>query len=155
MTYPNSTGFQKGSATSEASAKALDDTGAADSQAAYIEGFLTERSLRGATVDELTQAMQENGFPNIHNGTVAGRVVHLEHQGIVIKTAVVRKTRSNREANVYMMARHADVVQVIESFTIADLRPTLRNLLDYLESGKSVRVEAGGNLHGLLRKYFQ
>lgn len=152
--YPDTTGFARNSETSRASAAMIDESGAADSQAAYILGALAERALKGATVDELVVMMTASDFPTIHNGTVAGRMVHLEKQGSVIKTAVVRKTRSNRQANVYMLARYSDTVEVESSVTLSDLRPALKTMWTVLGEGKAVRVEVGGAFHQLLKQYF-
>jgi ribosomal protein L14 len=132
----------------------IDESGAADSQSAYILGALADRALKGATVDELVVLMTAGAFPTIHNGTVAGRMVHLEKQGSVIKTAVVRKTRSNRQANVYMLACYSDKAIVLSSVTLSDLRPALKTMWGHLEDGKAVRIDTGGAFHQLLQQYF-
>ncbi len=154
MTYPNSTGHVATSETSRASAQMLDESGAADTQAAEIIGYLERLSLRGGTADELTVWMQRSGFPHIHNGTVAGRLVHLEKQGRIIKTAVTRKTRSNRMANVYMLACHSDKVELAPKAGIEVLKPVLKELYDTLEAGNKVSVHPGGKLHQALATYY-
>ena len=101
MTYPTTTGFVQDSSTSEASAAALDQSGSADSQAEHILYDLLQAQTTGMTADELTISLSSE-FPKIHNGTVAGRLVHLEKQNFIRKTAMTRKTRSNRQACVYI-----------------------------------------------------
>lgn len=101
--YPHTTGHISGSETSQESAQEIDNSGAGESQAREILRFLDEAGPKGATADELTQHMQQGDFPKIHNGTVAGRLVHLERQGAILKTALTRKTRSNRNACVYIL----------------------------------------------------
>lgn len=154
MTYPNSTGFTKGSETSRSAAKILDESGAADTQGRFILEVLSERGIRGATGDELCDAMQKNGFPHMHNGNSGTRVSGLMRRGLVIKTAVTRRTRSNRMANVYMLACYADKVEIENSITLSDLRPSLKAMYQALEEGKTPRIEPDGQFHVLLQKYF-
>lgn len=111
--YPYSTGYVKNSQTSRESAEALDRSGSADSQASFILSRLEDMGIMGATADEMTVFMQTHGFPKIHNGTVAGRLVHLEKQALILKTAETRKTRANRRANVYVLERHRDAVEAL------------------------------------------
>jgi hypothetical protein len=154
MTYPNSSGYTKGSATSKAAAEILDESGSADTQGRFILEILRERGLRGATGDELCDAMQKNGFPQMHNGNSGTRVSGLMRRGLVIKTAVTRRTRSNRMANVYMLSCYSDKVEIENSITLSDLRPSLKTMYQNLEEGRTLRVEPGGQFHVLLQKYF-
>lgn len=154
MNYPNNTGFARHSETSRASAEMLDESGAADNQAAFILTQLKAQGLKGATVDEMTIWMKNDGFPKIHNGTVAGRMVNLEKNNHVIKTAVVRKTTSGRKANVYMLFCYSDKVVVESSITFGDLRPLLKAMYQNLEDGKTLRLEPKGEFHQLFRQYF-
>lgn len=124
MTYPTSTGYVKGSATSKASAKQLDDSGNAQSQAARLLIELYGRREHGGTADELTQFMRANGFPAIHNGTVAGRLVHLELNGLIFKTPQTRRTRSNRNATVYV---HSEYKSMIDPARIPVVKPPKRD----------------------------
>lgn len=94
--------YQPGSATSKASAEHLDETGQAQTQSDYILSALRVAD-NGHTVDELTVMMKCDGFPTIHNGTVAGRVVHLEKQFKVKKTDRTRKSSSGQMVTVYQI----------------------------------------------------
>lgn len=96
------TPYQPGSATSKASAEHLDESGQSQTQAEYILSALNVAD-DGYTVDELTGMMKCDGFPTIHNGTVAGRVVHLEQQFKVKKTNRTRKSSSGQMVTVYVI----------------------------------------------------
>lgn len=100
MTDLFSTPYQPGSATSKASAKHLDESGQSQTQAEYILSALRVAD-DGYTVDELTGMMKCDGFPTIHNGTVAGRFVHLEQQFKIKKTEKTRKSSSGQMVTVY------------------------------------------------------
>ena len=149
------TAYAKNSETSRESARILDESGAADSQAAEIAGYLERLGLRGGTADELTVWMQGNGFPHIHNGTVAGRLVHLEKAGRIIKTAVTRKTRSNRQANVYMLACHSDKVEIAVRISTPDMKKLLKRMCDVLDGGQVVRLEPNGEAHKIISDYLE
>lgn len=96
------TPYQKNSRTSKASAKKLDESGSANSQSGFILDEL-KRTQNGFTVDEMTLKMKSNGFPHIHNGTVAGRFVHLERLFAIKKTAETRKSSSGRDVTVFVI----------------------------------------------------
>ena len=96
------TPYQKNSQTSKASAKKLDESGAANSQSGFILEQLG-RTENGFTVDEMTLKMKSNGFPHIHNGTVAGRFVHLERLFAIKKTTETRKSSSGRDVTVFVI----------------------------------------------------
>ncbi len=98
----SNTPYQPGSATSKASAQHLDESGQSQTQAEYILSALRVAD-DGYTVDELTGMMKCDGFPTIHNGTVAGRMVHLEQQFKVKKTNRTRKSSSGQMVTIYMI----------------------------------------------------
>lgn len=107
MNYPQTTGHVAESITSRESAEIMDASGQANNQAQFILNALTSAGANGCTADQLTVMMRQNGYPHIHNGTVAGRIVHLEKKGDVRKTALTRKTSANRNACVYIASQHA------------------------------------------------
>lgn len=109
MNYQNPTPFVKHSHTSKASARHMDESGAADSQAGDICRRLKILAAIGATADEMTIWLKENGYSKIHNGTVAGRLVHLEKNGLIVKTGITRKTTAGRQAWVYVGREFKDL----------------------------------------------
>jgi hypothetical protein len=154
MRYPVETGFVHGSPTSQASARELDDSGSAKNQSMAILAFLGERQHFGATADELTIHLKRTGFPTIHNGTVAGRLVHLELLGDIAKTASTRATMSGRMANIYVAAAFRAHFKIMKTTGIGQIRSRLKAILAALDGGEDVRIMRHGELHLLLRDYF-
>lgn len=97
------TPYQQGSATSRESAERMDETGAAEEQLTAIMDYMESRGLSGATVDEATIFLKQNGFPHVHNGTVAGQFVRLEKLFKIKKTARTRKSSADRNVTVYAL----------------------------------------------------
>lgn len=106
MTFNLKTPYLRGSETSQAAAEALDESGRGADQVKTVFEYLTAKPLTGATCDEITAHMQENGYPKIYNGSVAAALAKLEKSGKVMKTGLKRKTRSRRDAVVYIAAMH-------------------------------------------------
>lgn len=106
MNIHNKTPYLAGSETSRASALELDRSGRAAGQKKDALAYIRSKAKRGATADECTVHMQENGHPKIYNGSVAAALAGLEKSGHIIKTAIKRKTRSNRCAVVYIAQQY-------------------------------------------------
>lgn len=148
------TPYQKNSETSRESAAILDNTGAADNQAGTILNLLRGAGVSGMTADEITVAMQTGGYPYIHNGTVAGRMVTLENHGKVVRAAWTRKTRAKRNANVYVHADYQDKVPILTVTSLSDLKIILRAIYTTLEAGETFNLDPHGPFHKLLKGYF-
>lgn len=103
MTYPTDPGYQAHSETSAAAARRLTTAESMESEIMdLLEGYET-----GFTGDQLAVLLDGRGYPGVQIGTVSARLRGLEHKGLAIRTALTRKTRTGREANVWMAPRHA------------------------------------------------
>lgn len=154
MNYPQTTGYVANSATSKASAEQLDKSGNAASQAGAILACLKRLGVTGATADELTVHMKANGFPAIHNGTVAGRLVHLELNNEAVKTRKTRETRAGRDATVYVHADFKNEVDVLVTAGLSCLRPYLKEMHKSVEAGQVVVIQPDGEFAAMLHRVF-
>ena len=102
MTYPNTPGFQQHSETSRAAADSLTTQ---HSMEADILRFL-EHYPSGFTADELQEAFEGKLHPGVQAGTIAARLRGLELKEQILKTKETRRTRSNRQAQVWKHPRH-------------------------------------------------
>ena len=93
MTYPKTPGHQSHSETSRTAAEEL-STGETQRKA-LLEDIDIHRAS-GRTGDELSEHFATAP------GTISARLIELEDAGLVIKTAMKRKTRANRPAFVYV-----------------------------------------------------
>jgi uncharacterized protein YukE len=92
MSYPETAGFQ---AHSETSRQAAETTSAAQSRY-RVKRKILEKQWRGATGDELADELNEL------NGTISARLRELELNNEIVKTNKKRKTRRDKNANVYV-----------------------------------------------------
>lgn len=145
------TPYQPNSPTSKASAAELDRSGNAENQNQAILGHLKDLGTHGATADELTLWMKENGFPHVHNGTVAGRLVTLELMHGVVKTDRTRETRSKRQAVVYCHILMAGQVNVIKTSGLSILKPSLREFHKQLQAGNTVEITPDSDFASMLK----
>lgn len=106
MTYPNSSGHLAGSETSEAAARAVDDSGNASSQLNQVVAFLEKVGAEGATADEIREEMLME-WPHIHNAIVSARISRLVVMNKAVKTRRTRLASTGRQQHVYVLARFA------------------------------------------------
>lgn len=99
------TGFVKGSDTSQNSAQLLDKAGRGDAYDQIILNRLAALGEHGAIVSELCQFMQEQGHTHIHKGSVSGRLSMLHNNGLIACLEEIRLTDANRPAHVYVLPR--------------------------------------------------
>lgn len=59
---------------------------------------------RGKTNDEISEAFAKTG------SYFSPRLIELERSGHIVKTAMTRKTRANRQANVYVHSEYYDML---------------------------------------------
>lgn len=103
--YPDNTGFVRHSDTSAESARALDESGRADSYDRIIIDFLDKAGMDGATAEELRKHINQ-WFPHVHNGSINGRLSTLWRRREVVKLKDCRRTDANKRAHVYVHDRH-------------------------------------------------
>lgn len=80
-----------------------------------------DNSAIGKTIDEVSEHFK------IMTGTASARIRELESDGIIIKTKRTRKTRKNRDANIYVTKRH-----FFDGMGRADVRESRADELDRL-----------------------
>lgn len=159
MTYPNQSGHVAGSETSEAAARAADESGAADGQLQAVLTYLSEKAkYKGATADEIRQAIQGD-WPHLHNAIVSARIARLVNIGYVVKSTKTRKASTGRPQGVYFHYDFADMealkplqsAQKRKDF-LTEIEPVLRAVLVALDNGKIPRIEPGGPFHVKLKE---
>lgn len=97
-TYGGTAPFQKHSETSQAAADAI--LGEAGTIRAMVFGYLVSCKFSGATQDQVSEAL------DMGPQTACPRLRELEMKGAIVKTKAKRKTRSGRQAFVYVAARY-------------------------------------------------
>lgn len=100
--YPETPGFQKGSDTSEAAAKAM-KTKAPKLRELILEAFVlsNDNGGHGFTADEMVDFVKRCRV--IYNSTAAARFRELEMGGAIRKTERTRETRAGNKAHVYYL----------------------------------------------------
>ena len=161
MTYPRETGFQAGSATSEAAARHLDETGTADSQLQEVLDWAWRGKYHGVTADEVRLYMLAD-WPTLHNSIVSARLARLVNTGSVVKTTRTRKASTGRDQTVYVHRDFADMEtpKPLQSATakkdfLKEIHPVLVAMLCALDAGKIPRIEPGGPFHMKLKEHIQ
>lgn len=96
MTYPTTPGYQSHSETSREAADSLDATHLRNT----CYNIIHDAGFVGATADDIAATLGKQ------NSTVAARLRELELTSTIIKTAIKRKTRANRNAYVYVSRDH-------------------------------------------------
>lgn len=99
MTYPDTAGYQK---HSETSIEAAENLQGADTLRHAIHHATKMAHGTGRTSDELSE------YFDIPASTIGARVRELELKGMVIKTAMKRKSRYKRNAFVYVVPEYFD-----------------------------------------------
>lgn len=97
MTYPNTPGFVRDSDTSREAAESMHE--AAPSIRERIYSWIERRGRFGATADEV------EAKSGIRNQTITARIRELELSERLTKTEDKRKTRSGRNARVYVASK--------------------------------------------------
>lgn len=103
--YPESPGYQRHSDTSREAADKLTGQGL---QHRLILEAMTRNGMKGLTIDEAAAMLTDHLERHIHSGTAAARMGELEKAGKVCKTPQRRKTRSGRNAVVYLKGSWTD-----------------------------------------------
>jgi len=100
--YPQTPGFQKGSATSEAAAEAMKPK-APKLRELILEAFVLSNDNGGIgfTADEMVDFVKH--CRTIYNSTAAARFRELEMGGAIRKTETLRETRAGNMAHVYFL----------------------------------------------------
>lgn len=101
MTYPFTTGFAKGSATSKAAADSLQSRDAvafAVLQALYVVG------AHGYIVDEAKPIVEHALGRDFDRSTVAARFTELKEMGYIEETSATRQTPRGRQAAVHKIS---------------------------------------------------
>lgn len=161
MTYPMETGFQAGSATSEAAATYIDQTGTADSQLREVLDWSWRGKYHGVTADEVRLYMLAD-WPTLHNSIVSARLARLVNTGHVVKTSRTRRAGTGRDQTVYVHRDFADMEtpKPLQSATakkdfLKEVTPVLLAMLEALNAGKAPRIEPGGPFHVKLKEHLQ
>lgn len=157
MTAP----YIKGSATSEAAAKSMEQSLSTLQKKLLV--LVTESGKRGMTCDELEHRT------NIRHQTLSARVRELYLRGRIYRTKRTRTTRSGRQAVVYRTRRktkpptmcmcdrptcsrfpckllreyritHKLISEIVESNTLVE-RDSIQELLDHIESECEILVK--------------
>lgn len=99
MTYPNSPGYAKGSATSKAAADSLPDL------TPMCRDILKELYTRpnGLIVDEVKQGLELSSLRTFDRSTIAARFTELTERSFIKETEYTRKTPRGRQATVYVI----------------------------------------------------
>lgn len=160
MTYPRQSGHLAGSATSEAAAQYVDESGIADSQLQEVEQRVHACRYHGATADEI-RLMLALHWPGLHNAIVSARLARLVNIGKIIKTARQKKASTGRQQTVYVHADFADMEQAAplqsaqkKADFLKEIDPVLRAICSVLDEGKTARLEPDGPFHKKLKERF-
>ena len=102
--YPNKTGFVRHSDTSAESARLLDESGRAGTYDTMIMEFLDKQGEHGATAEEARKYLN-TWYPDVHNGSINGRLSTLWRRKEVVKLTECRMTDANKRAHVYVHER--------------------------------------------------
>lgn len=124
----NSSPYQAHSATSQ---KAAEELTSAASLRGLIYKLIKTQNEDGCTCDELSLAT------SVINGTVSARLIELERdEKLIVKTTMVRKTRHNRDASVYVAKKFEDLVEVIPCKTASAtvLNKELLNIVEQVDA---------------------
>lgn len=144
MTYPHTTGYVAGSETSKASAEMFDESGSAKRYKEFIIAALKEAGDYGMTVDEMTIRMKADGFPQTHNGSVAGVFVNMEKLFLLKPTNEKRQSSSGRMVTVYVSHDGTPrEIKLSKRDVIYDELTICRNFLDGLVRGKQINGGQG------------
>ena len=108
MSYPETAGYQKHSATSS---MAADELTSQHSMEADIFTLL-ETYPSGFTADELQDALTDK-HPGVQAGTIAARLRGLELKGRIKKTKETRLTKNRRQAQVWKHPSHVKADDLI------------------------------------------
>lgn len=160
MTYPNTSGHLAGSATSEAAAQHVDQSGTAASQLQEVEKIVHGAKYVGVTADFARTVMAEN-WPFLHNAIVSARLARLVNMGKIVKTVRTRQATTGRQQSVYVHSDFADMEHAPQQSTakkadfLKEIDPVLRALCSVLNEGKSARLEPNGPFHNKLKERFQ
>lgn len=103
----DNTPYVGGSATSRAAAESQTDA-KKETDRARITRVLTAEELNGATCDEVSAREHRN------HQTISARFRDMRDDGLILRTTQKRKTRNNVPADVHVLAKYRDQVEVAE-----------------------------------------